>query len=81
MSTLSYAYSYDGVHYTRGDNNPIAWPTIAEEHGGGLEDPRIFKIKDDPARGVTTYYITYTMYDYTLTREGMLYTSRLCHLS
>lgn len=75
MSTLSYAYSYDGVHYTRGDNNPIAWPTIAEEHGGGLEDPRIFKIKDDPARGgVTTYYITYTMYDYTLTREGMLYT-------
>ena len=23
MSTLSYAYSYDGVHFTRGDNNPI----------------------------------------------------------
>ncbi|OQC10415.1 MAG: F5/8 type C domain protein [Tenericutes bacterium ADurb.Bin087] len=75
MSTLSYAYSYDGIHYTRGANNPIAWPTIAEEHGGGLEDPRIFKIKNDPRRGgLTTYYITYTMYDYSITREGMIYT-------
>jgi hypothetical protein len=75
MSTLSYAYSYDGVHFTRGDNNPIAWPTISEEHGGGLEDPRMFKIVNDPNRGgVTTYYITYTMYDYSITREGMIYT-------
>lgn len=75
MSTLSYAYSYDGVNYTRGNNNPIAWPTSADEAGGGLEDPRIFKIENDPNRGGrTTYYITYTMYDNNLTREGMIYT-------
>ncbi|MGI6714138.1 MAG: discoidin domain-containing protein [Bacilli bacterium] len=75
MSTLSYASSLDGVHFTRGKHNPIAWPTLPEEHGGGLEDPRIFKIVNDPNRGgLTTYYITYTMYDYAITREGMLYT-------
>ena len=75
MSTLSYAYSYDGINYTRGNNNPIAWPTSADEAGGGLEDPRIFKIENDPNRGGrTTYYITYTMYDNNVTREGMLYT-------
>ncbi len=76
MSTLSYAYSYDGVHYTRGDHNPIAWPTSNDERGGGLEDPRMFKIENDPNRGgVTTYYITYTIYDNTTTREGMIYTT------
>jgi predicted GH43/DUF377 family glycosyl hydrolase len=76
MSTLSYAYSYDGVHFTRGENNPIAWPTYNFEAGGGLEDPRMFKIKNDPNRGgVTTYYITYTTYDYSMTREGMVYTT------
>ena len=75
MSTLSYAYSYDGVNYIRGENNPVAWPTSADEAGGGLEDPRIFKIKNDPNRGgKTTYYITYTMYDNSVTREGMIYT-------
>ena len=51
MSTLSYAYSTDGINYTRGENNPIAWPTSADEQGGGLEDPRMFKIENDPNRG------------------------------
>lgn len=75
MSTLSYAYSYDGVNYTRGDQNPIAWPTSNDERGGGLEDPRMFKIENDPNRGgKTTYYITYTMYDNYVTREGIIYT-------
>lgn len=75
MSTLSYAYSTDGIHFTRGENNPIAWPTSNDEKGGGLEDPRMFKIVNDPNRGgLTTYYITYTMYDNNLTREGLIYT-------
>ena len=75
MSTLSYAYSYDGIHFERGQNNPIAWPTSNDEKGGGLEDPRMFKIVNDPNRGgQTTYYITYTMYDNSLTREGVIYT-------
>lgn len=76
MSTLSYAYSYDGVNFTRGENNPIAWPTNDDEQGGGLEDPRMFKIENDPNRGgVTTYYITYTMYNNSKTREGLIYTT------
>jgi predicted GH43/DUF377 family glycosyl hydrolase len=75
MSTLSYAYSYDGIHFIRGLDNPIAWPTSYDERGGGLEDPRMFKIENDPNRGnQTTYYITYTMYDNSVTREGIIYT-------
>jgi predicted GH43/DUF377 family glycosyl hydrolase len=75
MSTLAYAYSYDGINFIRGDSNPIAWPTTADEAGGGLEDPRMFKIENDPNRGGrTTYYITYTMYDNSVTREGIIYT-------
>jgi len=75
MSTLAYAYSYDGVNWTRGDQNPIAWPTTGDEAGGGLEDPRMFKIVNDANRGGrTTYYITYTMYDNSVTREGIIYT-------
>lgn len=75
MSTLSYAYSTDGIHYTRGADNPIAWPTTNDEKGGGLEDPRMFKIVNDPNRGgITTYYITFTMYDNSVTREGMIWT-------
>jgi len=75
MSTLSYASSTDGKHFTRGTHNPIAWPTTNDEAGGGLEDPRMFKIENDPNRGgLTTYYITFTMYDNNLTREGIIYT-------
>jgi len=75
MSTLSYAYSTDGVHFTRGASNPIAWPTTGDEAGGGLEDPRMFKIENDVNRGgVTTFYITYTMYDNSVTREGIIWT-------
>ena len=75
MSVLAYAYSYDGVNYIRGDSNPIAWPTTDDEKGGGLEDPRMFKVENDVNRGGrTTYYITYTMYDNSVTREGIVYT-------
>ncbi|MDD4153868.1 MAG: discoidin domain-containing protein [Bacilli bacterium] len=75
MSTLSYAYSYDGINFVRGENNPIAWPTTNDEKGGGLEDPRMVKVVNDPNRGgLTTYYITFTMYDNNLTREGVIYT-------
>ena len=75
MSTLSYAYSYDGVNYIRGENNPIAWPTTGDSVGGGLEDPRVCKVENDPNRGgKTTYYITFTMYDNNITREGVIIT-------
>jgi predicted GH43/DUF377 family glycosyl hydrolase len=75
MSTLSYASSTDGINFVRGDNNPVLWPTLSEENGGGTEDPRVFKIVNDPNRGgLTTYYITYTMYDNSTTRQGITYT-------
>lgn len=75
MSTLSYASSFNGVDFERGANNPVVWPTLPEENGGGTEDPRIFKIENDPNRdGKTTYYITYTMYNNQMTRQGILYT-------
>ena len=74
MSSLAYAYSYDGINYVRGDG-PIAWADTSDEKGGGLEDPRVCRIKNDPNRGgKTTYYITYTMYDNRVTREGIIYT-------
>lgn len=75
MSSLAYAFSLDGINWERGAENPIAWATSADEKGGGLEDPRMFKIENDPNRGgLTTYYITYTMYDNNMTREGIIYT-------
>lgn len=79
VSTLSYAYSTDGVNYTRGTGNPIAYPTIAEEAGGGLEDPRIFRVKGNGPGGEDVYYVTYTMYDNYITREGMVYTTDFIH--
>ena len=59
MSTLSYAYSYDGVisHVVIITH----CQTISEEHGGGLEDPRMFKIVNDPNEW--RYNLLHHLYD------------------
>lgn len=73
MSTLSYAYSDDGVNFIRGDDNPVKTPTVSAEKWGGTEDPRIFRVRD-PLTGESTYYITYTMYNDATVCEGMIKT-------
>lgn len=73
MSTLSYAYSDDGVHFIRGNLNPIWTPQSDQEKWGGTEDPRIFRVRD-PETGEATYYITYTMYNGYSVCEGMIKT-------
>ena len=72
-STLAYAYSYDGVHFTRGSDKPVVTPNIPEARWGGTEDPRIFRVRDE--NGNATYYITFTMYDGSNVREGMVKTT------
>lgn len=54
-SRLGYATSSDGVAFTR-RATPVLEPATEYERDGGLEDPRLVKIKD-------TYYLTYTGYN------------------
>lgn len=54
-SSLGYASSFDGVHFSR-RSRPVLVPESAYERGGGVEDPRLIKIDD-------TYYLTYTGYN------------------
>jgi beta-1,2-mannosidase len=54
-SSLGYATSDDGVHFTRRPE-PVMAPEAPYEKGGGVEDPRLQKIGD-------TYYLTYTRYN------------------
>lgn len=54
-STLGYATSRDGVHFTR-RSHPVLGPQAPYEKGGGVEDPRLVKFGD-------TYYLTYTGYN------------------
>jgi beta-1,2-mannosidase len=54
-SSLGYAISDDGIHFTRRPEPVIASET-AYEKGGGVEDPRLQQIGD-------TYYLTYTAYN------------------
>jgi predicted GH43/DUF377 family glycosyl hydrolase len=54
-SRLGYAYSIDGVHFSRLPE-PVMIPETAYEKDGGIEDPRLVKIKG-------TYYLTYTGYN------------------
>jgi beta-1,2-mannosidase len=54
-SSLGYATSDDGIHFTsRAD--PVMVSEAPYEKGGGVEDPRLQKIGD-------TYYLTYTGYN------------------
>lgn len=55
MSSLGYATSEDGVHFTRRPE-PVFVSAAPYEKGGGVEDPRLVKIGD-------TFYLTYTGYN------------------
>jgi beta-1,2-mannosidase len=54
-SSLGYATSDDGVHFTRRPE-PVLVADAPYEKGGGVEDPRLQKFGD-------TYYLTYTGYN------------------
>jgi len=54
VSSLGYAISDDGIHFTRRDE-PVLVSEAEYEKGGGVEDPRLQKFGD-------TYYLTYTGY-------------------
>jgi predicted GH43/DUF377 family glycosyl hydrolase len=54
-STIGYAESKDGVHFTSKEQ-PVFLPEAAYEKDGGVEDPRIVKFGK-------TYYMTYTGYN------------------
>ena len=54
-SSLGYATSDDGVHFTR-RAEPVLVSEAPYEKGGGVEDPRLQKIAG-------TYYLTYTGYN------------------
>jgi predicted GH43/DUF377 family glycosyl hydrolase len=54
-SSLGYASSDDGIHFTR-LSEPVMFSEAPYEKGGGVEDPRVQKFGD-------TYYLTYTGYN------------------
>jgi beta-1,2-mannosidase len=54
-SSLGYATSDDGLHFTR-RAEPVLKAEAPYEKGGGVEDPRLQKFGD-------TYYLTYTGYN------------------
>jgi predicted GH43/DUF377 family glycosyl hydrolase len=54
-SSLGYATSEDGVHFTKRPE-PVMVAEAPYETGGGVEDPRLVKIED-------TFYLTYTGYN------------------
>jgi predicted GH43/DUF377 family glycosyl hydrolase len=54
-SSLGYATSDDGIHFTRRPE-PVMVSEAPYEKGGGVEDPRLQKIGN-------TYYLTYTGYN------------------
>jgi predicted GH43/DUF377 family glycosyl hydrolase len=56
-STLGYAESADGIHFSRRDE-PVLSPKESYEKNGGVEDPRLVQFGD-------TYYLTYTGYNKT----------------
>jgi predicted GH43/DUF377 family glycosyl hydrolase len=54
-SSLGYATSDDGIHFTR-RLEPVMVSDAPYEKGGGVEDPRLQRVDD-------TYYLTYTGYN------------------
>jgi beta-1,2-mannosidase len=54
-SSLGYATSDDGIHFTRRPE-PVLVSEAPYEKGGGVEDPRLQKVGE-------TYYLTYTGYN------------------
>jgi predicted GH43/DUF377 family glycosyl hydrolase len=54
-SRLGIATGTDGIHFSR-EKEPVFVPQAEYERGGGVEDPRLVKIRG-------TWYLTYTAYD------------------
>lgn len=54
-STLGYATSRDGIHFSR-RSEPVLRPEAPYEKGGGMEDPRVVRLG-------RTYFLTYTGYN------------------
>ena len=54
-SSLGYATSMDGIHFTR-RAEPVLVSEAPYEKGGGVEDPRLVKVGE-------TFYLTYTGYN------------------
>lgn len=57
ISSIGYASSKDGIHFSR-RSEPVLSPQAPYEMGGGVEDPRVVKFGD-------SYYLTYTGFDHT----------------
>lgn len=55
VSQIGLAWSGDGIHWERYENNPVIRATEGYELPGGCEDPRVVKLDG-------TYYLTYTGY-------------------
>ena len=56
-SSLGYAESPDGMHFTR-RTEPVLSPEAEYEKNGGVEDPRLVRFAD-------TFYLTYTAFNKT----------------
>ena len=69
-SSLGYATSDDGIHFTRRPE-PVLVSETPYEKGGGVEDPRLQKIGD-------TYYLTYTGYNNVDGRAANKKDAQLC---
>jgi beta-1,2-mannosidase len=69
-SSLGYATSEDGVHFTR-RQEPVFVSEAPYEKGGGVEDPRLVKIGD-------TFYLTYTSYNNVDDHEADKGNAQLC---
>ena len=72
VSSLGYAISDDGIHFTRRDE-PVLVSEAEYEKGGGVEDPRLQKFGD-------TYYLTYTGYSNSTGKLADLPLRRLFHI-
>jgi beta-1,2-mannosidase len=59
ISSLGYASSDDGIHFTRRPQ-PVMVAQEPYEKGGGVEDPRLIRFGE-------TYYLTYTAYNKSAT--------------
>ena len=70
-SSLGYAESADGLHFTR-RNEPVLNPTESYEKNGGVEDPRLVQFGD-------AYYLTYTGYNKTNAQLCLATSTDLIH--
>jgi predicted GH43/DUF377 family glycosyl hydrolase len=60
ISTIGYAYSTDGHHFTRYAGNPVIQPDGTATESGGIDDPRLYKLGN-------TYYTFVSGYNWSVT--------------